>query len=213
MSRGSIIFADPIILPSKTPEKYRSTSKDVIHSTGKEETKPSPVKKIYSTNSYTTDLSTSKRLPKAAPKVIIPKPTKPMFYIFSERADYPATITMLVIVLVTIFACPRTIWLGTDTIVTVHHVFYSGWITAVATGLGVVPFFFLTEPSKIYTGISNAIAAGMMIAASFSLTQEALEYNCEQKDFLADVAFIGKHFVHLFLFLFYYLCEWYHHCM
>lgn len=36
-----------------------------------------------------------------------------------------------------------------------HHVFYYGWLTAVSTGLGVVPFFFISEPNKFWMGVSN----------------------------------------------------------
>ena len=39
--------------------------------------------------------------------------------------------------------------------VTVQHVWYNGWITAVATGAGVLPFIFLQRPNKYWMGISN----------------------------------------------------------
>lgn len=39
--------------------------------------------------------------------------------------------------------------------VTIQHVWYYGWLTAVSTGLGVVPFFFIKEPDKYYMGVSN----------------------------------------------------------
>lgn len=35
------------------------------------------------------------------------------------------------------------------------HVWYFGWITAVCTGLGALPFFFIKEPNKLWIGISN----------------------------------------------------------
>ncbi|MGK7395915.1 MAG: ZIP family metal transporter [Candidatus Cyclobacteriaceae bacterium M3_2C_046] len=50
-------------------------------------------------------------------------------------------------------------------------------ITAVATGLGAVPFFFFKNISGRYMGYANAIAAGLMLAASFKLLEEGIEYN------------------------------------
>jgi ZIP family zinc transporter len=39
--------------------------------------------------------------------------------------------------------------------VTCQHVWYYGWITAVATGFGAVPFVFIKEPNKFWMGVSN----------------------------------------------------------
>ena len=47
-------------------------------------------------------------------------------------------------------------------------------MTAVSTGLGVLPFFVFQEPHKYYMGVSNAVAGGMMLAASYSLLTEAV---------------------------------------
>lgn len=54
-------------------------------------------------------------------------------------------------------------------------VFWYGWMSAVATGLGAIPFL-LSRGESIddkFLGICNAIAAGMMITASASLAWEA----------------------------------------
>lgn len=56
--------------------------------------------------------------------------------------------------------------------VTIEQVWFYGWITAVSTGLGAIPFVFVTKPDKYYIGLSNAMAGGMMIAASYSLVYE-----------------------------------------
>lgn len=56
-------------------------------------------------------------------------------------------------------------------------VFLYALITAVATGLGAIPFFFVKKMSRDWLGISNAIAAGLMLAASFNLIYEGLEYD------------------------------------
>lgn len=38
---------------------------------------------------------------------------------------------------------------------TLRHVFFYGWLTALSTGLGAVPFFFLPRVSTFFVGISN----------------------------------------------------------
>ena len=65
----------------------------------------------------------------------------------------------------------------------VMQVFYCGWITAVSTGLGVLPFLVFNEPNKFYMGVSNAIAGGMMLAASVSLLREGLTPQEEHSPF------------------------------
>lgn len=45
-------------------------------------------------------------------------------------------------------------------------------VTAVATGLGVLPFLFVTHVSRWWLGIFNAAAGGLMLAASHSLIDE-----------------------------------------
>ncbi len=51
-------------------------------------------------------------------------------------------------------------------------VFIAALITAIATGLGAVPFAFVPNMSRRWLGASNAFAAGLMIAASISLVVE-----------------------------------------
>lgn len=82
-------------------------------------------------------------------------------------------ILLLLIILLTIFFFP-TDW--KEEKVSIFHVFYNGWLTAVATGLGVLPFFFLSEPSAYLISITNAMAAGMMLSATFSLIQEGSNF-------------------------------------
>ena len=47
---------------------------------------------------------------------------------------------------------------------------------AAASGLGALPFFFVTSLSKLWTGLANAIACGFMLAASFDLLHEGEPY-------------------------------------
>lgn len=59
---------------------------------------------------------------------------------------------------------------------TMHTVFYYGWISAISTGLGVLPLCFVPELHSYWVGVSNAIAAGMMCAASYSLIVEGCTF-------------------------------------
>lgn len=56
-------------------------------------------------------------------------------------------------------------------------VFLFALITALATGLGALPFFFVRSVPRRYLGVSNAIAAGFMTAASIGLIIEGVEYS------------------------------------
>uniref|UniRef100_A0A7S1FXS5 Uncharacterized protein n=1 Tax=Corethron hystrix TaxID=216773 RepID=A0A7S1FXS5_9STRA len=59
----------------------------------------------------------------------------------------------------------------------IHHVWYHGWITAISTGLGVLPLVFVSDFNKFWVGISNAVAAGMMMGASHSLLYEGWTFS------------------------------------
>ncbi len=55
-------------------------------------------------------------------------------------------------------------------------VFLYALATALATGLGAIPFIFVKEVSDRAIGISNAIAAGLMLGASLGLVLEGSDY-------------------------------------
>ncbi len=57
----------------------------------------------------------------------------------------------------------------------VIRVFLYALLTAVATGLGAVPFFFIKKIPRPWLGWSAAAAAGIMLAASFQLINEGLD--------------------------------------
>jgi zinc transporter ZupT len=59
----------------------------------------------------------------------------------------------------------------------VTSVFLFALLTAVATGLGALPFIFAKNLTRRWLGASNAIAAGLMLAASFGLIYEGVSYN------------------------------------
>lgn len=51
-------------------------------------------------------------------------------------------------------------------------VFFAASMTALSTGLGALPFFFIKDINKQWLGIGNAIAAGLMLGASLGLFYE-----------------------------------------
>jgi ZIP family zinc transporter len=55
-------------------------------------------------------------------------------------------------------------------------VFLFALLTAVATGLGAVPFALAKHPTRRWVGASNAVAAGLMLAASFGLIYEGVNH-------------------------------------
>lgn len=55
---------------------------------------------------------------------------------------------------------------------TVFLVFIYALITAIATGLGAVPFFFIRDISDSFLGKANAVASGLMLSASYNLIFE-----------------------------------------
>jgi len=71
-------------------------------------------------------------------------------------------------------------------------VFLYALLTAVATGLGALPFLFFRKITKKWLGYSNAVAAGLMLTASFTLIFEGLEYGLWQtvSGILAGLLFI-----------------------
>ena len=60
------------------------------------------------------------------------------------------------------------------------QVFLYGLLTALATGLGVLPFLFIREVSPRLISSANAIASGLMLGACFSLVAEGTRYGVWQ---------------------------------
>lgn len=56
-------------------------------------------------------------------------------------------------------------------------VFIAALITALATGIGAIPFFLVKKVNPWLIGAASAAAAGLMLSASFSLIVEATEYS------------------------------------
>ena len=59
---------------------------------------------------------------------------------------------------------------------TTVEVFLFALLTAVATGIGALPFVFVKDLTRSWLGASNAVAAGLMLSASFGLVYEGVRY-------------------------------------
>ena len=92
----------------------------------------------------------------------------------NKNIDILSVSLIALIITITIVTMPKKALNGA---VTLAHVWYYGWITAISTGLGALPFYFVQEPNKFWIGVSNAVAGGMMIAASYSLASEGCTYD------------------------------------
>ncbi len=59
-------------------------------------------------------------------------------------------------------------------------VFLAALGTALATGLGALPFLLVRRPERLWLGLTNALASGCMIGASVGLAYEGVGYGVEQ---------------------------------
>lgn len=91
--------------------------------------------------------------------------------------QYIAKAALVCLLAVSYLTLPTPLQPEADTRPSVLHVWYYGWITAVSTGLGVLPLVFVPDLDKFWIGVSNAIASGMMIAASYSLILEGTSFS------------------------------------
>lgn len=61
-----------------------------------------------------------------------------------------------------------------ETTTSIWLVLFAASMTAVSTGFGAIPFFFVKEISDRWLGIGNSIAAGLMLGASIGLIWEGV---------------------------------------
>jgi cation transport ATPase len=73
----------------------------------------------------------------------------------------------IVMTLVTLFSFPKA-----DDGKSAQYVWWCGWLTAITTGLGALPFYWIHNVNKYWLGICNGLAAGMMLAATGCLFYE-----------------------------------------
>lgn len=80
-----------------------------------------------------------------------------------------------------------------DAPVALTEVFLAALATALATGLGALPFLLLKDMPRRWLGLANAAAAGLMLAASFSLIYQGLGHSWQRSclGVLAGLAFIA----------------------
>jgi hypothetical protein len=69
----------------------------------------------------------------------------------NPNLDWRACTLLTIVIFVTFFCYPS---MDTEK-VTIHQVWYYGWITAVSTGIGVLPFYIISNPDTYWRGISN----------------------------------------------------------
>ena len=71
-------------------------------------------------------------------------------------------------------------------------VFVVALVTALATGLGALPFVFARRPNRSWLGTANSLAAGLMLGASAGLLYEGARYDVSRTTLgaLAGVVFI-----------------------
>jgi len=92
-----------------------------------------------------------------------------------QKSTSTSYIVLIILFVITVVTIPRPFQpVGKPTVL---HVWYYGWITAISTGLGVLPLVFTPKLDSYLIGVSNAIAAGMMIAASYSLFVEGCTFD------------------------------------
>jgi ZIP family zinc transporter len=76
--------------------------------------------------------------------------------------------------------------------VDVLAVFLVALVTALATGLGALPFVFARRPDRTWLGSANSLAAGLMLGASAGLLYEGFRYGIERT---AAGAMVGALFI------------------
>jgi hypothetical protein len=77
-----------------------------------------------------------------------------------SNIDWIGFLLLFIVTLITVFTCPSKLLTPT---VSTQQVFFFGWITAISTGLGAIPFFFITEPNKYWIGVSNGMNFDLLL--------------------------------------------------
>lgn len=101
-----------------------------------------------------------------------------------NRIPKTEIIATILIALISYFTFPEPLHpIGKPTLL---HVWYFGWISALSTGLGVLPLVFTHDLDSYWVGATNSLAAGMMMAASYSLMLEGCTF--DEPDDISDIS-------------------------
>ena len=78
----------------------------------------------------------------------------------SYSSDPPPTprwvyISLILCIIISIVAIPQPFHPEANTVPSVKHVFYYGWMTCMSTGLGALPFYIFPDVATFWIGISN----------------------------------------------------------
>ncbi|KAF0696026.1 Aste57867_13189 [Aphanomyces stellatus] len=96
---------------------------------------------------------------------------------FWKRPEYLTAVAFIVITLISYpYSGGIRSW---------QYVWWCGWLTAVSTGFGAVPFLWVKDIDKFWLGVCNALAAGMMLAATSCLFYEAFHVKSHDSDVLS----------------------------
>ena len=71
-------------------------------------------------------------------------------------------------------------------------IFWFAMVTAIATGIGALPFYFVKHVEDRWMGLANAFAAGLMLAASIVLAYEGYQFGTDRVafGFFSGIVFI-----------------------
>jgi hypothetical protein len=64
-------------------------------------------------------------------------------------------VLLLLIAVITVVTIPHPFHPTHNEPPSYQHVFYYGWLTALSTGMGVLPFLFLPQVPSFWIGVSN----------------------------------------------------------
>jgi hypothetical protein len=70
-----------------------------------------------------------------------------------EKTPLWVILALVCIVVISVVTIPRPFHPEGEP--SISHVFYYGWLTAISTGLGVVPFIFMPDVPTFWVGVSN----------------------------------------------------------
>ena len=105
--------------------------------------------KEVSSSTSRNQLDTIPEVPPTVPPKEEPQEELPVI----PPPDFFGYASLVALVIITIFGIPG-VMLSPTAYVTVT---YYAWVTAVSTGLGVLPFYFISNPNPYYMGLSNGI--------------------------------------------------------